>query len=134
MNPIGAAISQVRRFPGKVLRLGVFGICMLGLVSCESAEQVQARQTQFNGQPVTEVIARIGPPVYQDQRMAMWSYRDKVSQQVPIQVYRDGRYQFAGYRYETRWINCTFVALLDRGRVRDSRYSGNACLRYAPKL
>lgn len=104
------------------------------IAGCESAEQVQARETQFIGQPLAQVIARIGAPQHQDASRAVWKHNDKVTQAIPIQTYRDGRYQFDGYRYETRHLTCTYVAILRAGYVQESHYSGNDCRRYAPKL
>lgn len=119
--------SQIVKRTGAVVAFGL-------LSACESAEDVSARQTQFNGVPLSEVVKVIGQPYQQDGEMAVWSYSVQNSQRVPNQSLINGRWVVTGYRTEYYTSQCTYTATLKSGVVVDSDYQGNGCRKYAPDV
>lgn len=118
----------------KQLHCLIFASLALALSGCETTEEITARQDQFNGSSLAQVIATIGEPTQRDKSKATWTYKNSYINRVPIQHYMNGKWITTGYRNETVQVNCTFVATLNSGRVIKSDYEGNRCKRFAPKL
>lgn len=100
----------------------------------ETKEDIEARQSQFNGSSVAQVSAVIGKPIAQDRAKAIWQYKNTYRNRVPIQHYMNGKWITSGYRTETVKQICTYTATLSAGRITASTYAGNSCTRLAPKL
>jgi protein involved in sex pheromone biosynthesis len=100
----------------------------------ETKEEAEARQAQFNGKTVAQVVAVIGKPIAQDKSRAIWQFQSSYTRSVPIQQYINGKWVTRGYRTEQVNVDCTYTASLNSGRVTNSKYEGNSCGRYAPKL
>ena len=107
--------------------------CLL-LSACETPEERLERETQFDGQTLDFVIAKIGQPNSTTSERAVWSFESSYDKQIPIQHYINGHWVFVGYRRERVSVDCTFTATLSSGRVATSHYQGNSCTRYAPSL
>lgn len=107
----------------------------LGLSACESPENRAAREAQFDGQPLSAVIARIGNPSIQTTDKAVWTYKETTTNSMPVYRYtQDGQAIFVGHNHQKVTLSCTYTALLNAGRVLESRYEGNSCRKFAPKL
>lgn len=107
----------------------------LFLAGCETAEQIEARQTQFNGMPLNDVIATIGEPRSKSSKRAVWHYTKSGVNFQPIYGYRaNGQAYVIGHNRVPYTLTCTYTANLQSGKVVESIYDGNGCSRYAPKL
>lgn len=105
------------------------------LAGCETAEQLEARQTQFNGMPLQDVIATIGEPRSKSSKRAVWHFTESGVNFEPIYGYRPtGQAYVVGHRRVPYTLACTYTANLRSGKVVESLYDGNGCRRYAPKL
>ena len=105
----------------------------LALSACEGPEDQTARLEQFQGKTVAEVVSSIGEPAIQNKTTAVW-YHESVHTDYPL--YRPYGYGY-GYGYghrRTYRLKCTFTATLKNDRVATSRYKGNSCERFAPKI
>jgi hypothetical protein len=113
-----------------LLALGAFV-----LTACENPENRAAREAQFNGQPLNAVIAQIGKPSAQTADKAVWSFTETKTQYTPIYRYNQyGQAILEGHNRQNLTSTCTYIAILDAGRVVESHYEGNRCMRFAPKL
>jgi len=115
------------------------GLCVLlpciVLAGCETPEERAARETQFNGKPLAQVIAAIGQPDLQNSTTAVWQYRERDVIFEPIYIYTStGQARVAGHRRRVIENECTYTARLSSARVVASQYVGNNCRRYAPRL
>ncbi len=108
--------------------------CSILLMSCESPEERLARETQFDGRSISEVVARIGKPDKRTNTQAIWSFETSTRRQVPIILPINGIPTLMGYRQETVYLNCTYTATLSSGVIKSSHYEGTSCAEYAPKL
>lgn len=100
----------------------------------ETKEEVEARQSQFNGSTVAQVSAVIGKPIAQDSGKAIWQYKNSYVDRVPIQHYMNGKWITSGYRNQTVNLDCKYTATLSAGRIKTSTYVGNSCNGFAPKI
>lgn len=104
------------------------------LTACEAPEDRLARETQFDGATLDNVVSKIGPPDINTEQQAVWNHRNTYTNRVPIRHYVNGRWHTVGYRNERVVSECSYTATLDRGRVVASKYEGNSCRRFAPDL
>tara|TARA_R110000850_G_scaffold141905_1_gene263946 strand:- start:7 stop:384 length:378 start_codon:yes stop_codon:yes gene_type:complete len=113
-----------------LLALGAFV-----LTACESPENRAAREAQFNGQPLNAVIAQIGKPSAQTADKVVWSFKETETQFTPVYRYNQyGQAILVGHNRQNLTFTCTYTARLNAGRVVESHYEGNSCMRFAPKL
>ncbi len=106
----------------------------LALTACETPENRAAREAQFNGQPLSAVISRIGAPGARTADKAVWRYRETRTDFVPVYTYNQyGQAILVGHNRRNVTLTCTYIAQLNAGRVVDSHYDGNSCTRFAPK-
>jgi hypothetical protein len=115
-------------------RAAVFGGLLFILAACESPEQITARQEQFNGRSLEEVVAIIGPPTERTRSEAVWSFRETYVFHSPNTVLINNKLVTIGTTPHEGVRACTYRATLERGRVTASAYQGNGCARYAPRL
>ncbi len=107
----------------------------LALAACESPENRAAREAQFNGQTLNAVIAQIGKPSAQTADKAVWSFKETETQFTPVYRYNQyGQAILVGHNRQNITLTCTYTAKLNAGRVIESRYEGNSCMRFAPAL
>jgi hypothetical protein len=109
-------------------------VVLFGLTACETSEMTAARQSQFNGKPLEDVVAVIGPPTQQTRSEAVWSFRETYTYHSPNYVSVNNQLIMTGTTPHEGVRACTFSATLEDGVVIASRYEGNGCARYAPKL
>lgn len=110
-------------------------ITILSLAGCETPEERQARETQFNGKTVAEVEARIGKADRVTATSAIWKSEYTTTTRVPVYGGGPGGKQvLLYYRPQQTTHSCTYTATLNAGRVVLSDYVGNDCRRFAPKL
>ncbi|MFX4295415.1 MULTISPECIES: hypothetical protein [Roseobacteraceae] len=110
-------------------------LALLSVAACESPQDTAARQAQFDGLPLSQVIATIGAPTQKSSTSAIWQYNETKTDFVPIYSYDQfGKARVSGQRQQTVTLSCTFQATLDNNRVVASSYDGNSCGRFAPKL
>lgn len=105
------------------------------LTACETKEDVAKRLTQFNGKTLAQVTEIIGKPTLQNETTALWYHESTHTEYQPI--YHHNKY---GHRHRygygnsyTYRLKCIYTAKLKKGRVASGTYSGNSCLRFAPK-
>ena len=108
---------------------------MLGVAACESPQETAARQAQFDGKPLSQVVALIGAPTKKSSTSAVWQYNETTTDFVPIYSYDQfGKARVSGQRRQTVTLTCTFQAVLNDDHVVATSYDGNSCERFAPKL
>lgn len=121
----------------KLIFLSVF----LSLTGCETKEDVTKRFTQFNGKTLERVSRIIGAPALHNKTRAVWFYEAIYTEYRPyyrLHSYGHKHSGHHGYGYTesipyTYRLNCTYIAELNVGRVTRGTYTGNSCLRFAPK-
>jgi len=108
---------------------------MMLLAACESPEDRQARETQFDGQSLDAVVTKIGQPTQLNANKAIWFYRDTQTNYVPVYSYNQyGQATVVSHNRQVITVECKYAADLKSGRVVRSTYQGNSCERFAPKL
>lgn len=125
----GRMKGSPRRGPATLL-----AVALLTLAACETSEQIAARERQFNGKALDEVIAVIGPPTERSRTEAVWSFRETYVFHSPNTVLINNKLVTIGTTPHEGVRACTYRATIERGRVVSSTYQGNGCARYAPKL
>lgn len=113
---------------------GLLAVALLALAACETPEQIAARESQFNGKALDEVIAVIGPPTERLRTEAVWSFRETYVFHSPNTVLINNKLVTIGTTPHEGVRACTYRAALAQGRVVSGAYQGNGCARYAPKL
>lgn len=107
----------------------------LFLTGCfETAEEIEARRTQFNGMALSDVTARIGAPDRTSSSQAVWTYENTFWHQYPIYGTVGGKRVVVNYSRTRVTHKCTYTAALKSGRVVESLYEGNYCNVFSPKL
>ena len=114
--------------------LALLCLCSLSLIACETAQDRAAREAQFNGKTLSEVIAVIGPPAQRSASSAKWHHTETRYKSTPRYTTINGQLVPAGSWQDPYQATCTYIAKLQNGWVTKSTYLGNACARFAPKL
>ena len=126
--------SMITNDHKNLLQKALLILGLIYLTGCETPEQRIARETQFNGIPLSEVTGIIGQPSLQSVEKAVWNYDNSYINQVPIYHHINGELLLVGFRRDRIRVSCTYTATLRAGQVINSSYVGNSCARFAPKL